>query len=157
MAEGHIDLNAHAEPSWLVDIVTRVRTRLRVSTLPSVIGHIDWGPQHVRWRDGQIHVVHDWDSVCALPEAAIAGVAAAMFATSPDNPGASLAETSDFLGAYAYARGPMWARDEQEVAWAAGLWTMAYNAKGEAFDEILGPASALLLSQRDERLRRAGA
>ena len=33
---------------------------------------------------------------------------------------------------------------------------MAYNAKGEAMDESVGPATALLFAQRDERLRRAG-
>ena len=155
--EGHIDLNAHTEPTWLVEIVSRVRTRLRSSTLPSVVGHVDWSAEHLRWRDGAIHVVHDWDSVCALPEAAIAGLAGVMFAMSPDSPGASLAETSDFIGAYALARGHLWTTEEQEVAWAAGLWTLAYEAKGEAYDEVLGPASALLLAQRDERLRRAGA
>jgi len=156
-AEGHIDLNAHTEPGWLVETATRVRTRLRASTLPSVIGHADWQPEHLRWLDGEIHAVHDWDSVCALPEAAIAGLAACMFAMSPDDAGASLAETSNFLGAYALARGRLWTQDEQEVAWAAGLWTMAYNAKGEAVDEVVGPATALLLAQQAERLRRAGA
>jgi len=43
------------------------------------------------------------------------------------------------------------------VAWAAGLWLMAYNAKGETVDTAGGSATALLLAQQDERLRRANA
>lgn len=156
-AEGHIDLNAHTEPPWLVETVTRARIRLRAATLPSVVGHADWQSEHVRWIDGEVHAVHDWDSVCALPEATIAGLAAAMFSMSAGNPSASLAETSGFLGAYALARGHLWTHEEQELAWAASLWTMVYSAKGEAFDGVVGPATALLLAQRDERLRRAGA
>jgi hypothetical protein len=156
-AEGHVDLNAHrSEPPWLIDAVTRARTRLRVATLPSVVGHADWQSRHLRYADGEIHVVYDWDSVCALPEPTIVGLAAAMFPMSTETPAASLAETSDFIGAYALARGHLWTREEQELAWAASLWAMCYSAKGEALDEAIGPASAMLFAQRDERLRRAG-
>jgi len=156
-SEGAVDLNAHTEPSWLVEAVTRARTRLRAATLPSVLGHSDWQTEHLRWINGELHMVYDWDSVVALPEATIVGLASAKFAITPDNAGASLAETSDFLGAYAIARGHLWTREEQELAWAASLWVMAYNAKGEAIDEAVGPATAILFAQRDERLRRAGA
>src|SRR5437870_2313642 len=147
-AEGHIDLNAHrSEPPWLIDAVTRARTRLRAATLPSVVGHSDWESQHLRWIGGEVHVVYDWDSVCALPEATIVGLASAMFPMSTETPAPSLAETSDFIGAYAIARGHLWAREEQELAWAASVWVMAYNAKGEAMDEAVGPATALLFAQ----------
>jgi hypothetical protein len=155
-AEGHVDLNAHTEPTWLVETVTRARTRLRAATLPSVVGHADWQSAHLRWVDGEIHAVFDWDSVCALPEATVVGLAAAMFAMSEDTPASSLAETSDFIGAYAIARGQLWTHEEQQLAWAASVWTMAYLAKGEAIDNAVGPATALLFAQREERLRRAG-
>jgi hypothetical protein len=156
-AEGHVDLNDHPEPPWLMDTATRARTRLRLASLPSVVGHTDWQSAHVRWRNGELATVYDWDSASALPEATIAGLASVMFAMTADNPGASLAESSDFLGAYAIARGHHWTREEQEVAWAAGLWLMAYNAKGETVDNAGGAATALLLAQQDERLRRANA
>jgi hypothetical protein len=156
-AEGHVDLNDHPEPPWLAETVTRARTRLRMSGLPSVVGHADWQSEHLRWVDGEVTAVYDWDSASALPEAAIAGLASVMFAMSADSPGAALAESSDFLGAYAIARGHHWTRDEQEVAWAAGLWVLAYNAKSEVIDNAAGSATAFLLSQRDERLRRASA
>ena len=156
-SEGHVDLNEHPEPTWLVEIATRARTRLRMSGLPSVVGHADWQTEHLLWKDGEVTTVYDWDSATALPEAAIAGLASVMFAMSANSPGASLAESSDFLGAYAIARGERWTREEQEVAWAAGLWAMAYNAKGEVIDNNVGASTAMLLAQRDERLRRADA
>jgi hypothetical protein len=156
VTDGHLDMNAQTDPPWLVETVTRARTRLRAATLPSVLGHSDWATEHLRWVDGELRTVYDWDSVVALPEPTIVGLASAMFAMSPESPGASLAETSDFLGAYAIARGHLWTREEQELAWAASLWVMAYNAKGEAIDEAIGPATTMLFAQRDERLRRAG-
>jgi hypothetical protein len=155
--EGHVDLNDHQEPTWLGETATRARTRLRMSALPGMIGHCDWQSEHLLWANGTVTTVYDWDSACVLPEAAIAGLASVMFAMSADSPGASLAESSDFLGAYALARGQNWSREEQEVAWAAGVWTMAYNAKGEALDNAVGAASAMLLAQGRERLRRADA
>jgi hypothetical protein len=156
VAEGQVDFNAHAEPPWMVELATRARTRLRAAMLPSVLGHTDWASEHLRWIGGELHMVYDWDSVAALPEAAIVGLASAMFRMSPDNPGATLAETSAFIGAYAIARGELWTREEQELAWAASLWVMAYQAKGEAIDEAIGYATTMLFTQRDERLRRAG-
>ena len=56
----------------------RVRARLAGLGLPSVVGHGDWESQNVRWRGGQAVAVHDWDSVVAQPEAAIAGQPAAL-------------------------------------------------------------------------------
>jgi hypothetical protein len=155
--EGHVDLNDHQEATWLRETATRARTRLRMSSLPEMIGHCDWQSEHLLWLNGAVTTVYDWDSACVLPEAAIAGLASVMFAMSADSSGASLAESSDFLGAYAIARGHNWSREEQEVAWAAGVWTMAYNAKGEALDNAVGAASAMLLAQGRERLRRADA
>jgi hypothetical protein len=76
--------------------------------------------------------VHDWDSLVSRPEAAIAGVAAAVF-PGLGGPGmATLEETAAFLLAYEHARGLCWRREDREVCWAAGLWIRAYNAKKDA-------------------------
>jgi hypothetical protein len=74
-AEGHVDLNAHQDPAWLANVVSRVRSRLAASTLPPVVGHVDWESKHLLWTGGAIHTVHDWDCMCALPEAGVAGLA----------------------------------------------------------------------------------
>jgi hypothetical protein len=45
---------------------------------------------------------------------------------------------------------------EQEVAWAASLWTAAYNAREEALHGRTAVSGDALRAQAAERLRRAG-
>jgi hypothetical protein len=77
------DLNAHPGPEWLDETAVRVRGRLAELQLPQVVGHGDWESQNIRWRGRRPWVVHDWDSVVAQPEAAIAGQAAAVWPPRP--------------------------------------------------------------------------
>jgi hypothetical protein len=60
----------------------RVRGRLAVVDLPRVLGHGDWETQNLRWNGDEPYAVHDWDSLCWLPEAAIAGAASGAFASA---------------------------------------------------------------------------
>lgn len=126
------DLNALPGPGWLDEAASRVRARLAAHHGPPVVGHGDFESQNLRWRGGRLHAVHDWDSAVALPEAVIAGAAAAMFpATGPVAAAASIGETAAFLNAYAAYRGRPWSGEERAVCWAAGLWVLAYNTKVE--------------------------
>jgi hypothetical protein len=150
------DLNAHPEPAWLEDIGRRVCRRLAQSQAPPVVGHADWEEPNLRWSDRRLYVVHDWDSIVSRPEAAIAGVAAAVFPGCGGPGTATLEETATFLRANEQARGHRWRPEEREICWAAGLWIRAYNAKKDALD---GKSSALLeqlASEAAERLRLAG-
>jgi hypothetical protein len=151
------DLNAHAEPAWLEDIGRRVRHRLAHCPAPPVVGHADWEEPNLRWIDRRLHVVHDWDSIVSRPEAAIAGVAAAVFPGWGGPGTATLEDTTAFLRAYEQARGYHWSREEREVCWAAGLWIRAYNAKKDAVDGHGGVLLERLVSEAAERLRLAGA
>jgi len=36
-------------------------------------GHADWWSQNLRWKNHQLHMVFDWDSVTTQPEAIMAG------------------------------------------------------------------------------------
>lgn len=90
-----------------------------------------------------------------LPEAAVAGLAATMHPVVDDGPGATVEQAAALLSAYAAARGRAWTVDEAGVAWAAGLWVLSHNAKGEAVDGINGPATRHLLSELDDRCTRA--
>jgi Phosphotransferase enzyme family len=151
------DLNAHPEPAWLENVGRRVRRRLAQCQAPPVVGHADWEAPNLWWTDRHLHVVHDWDSIVSRPEAAIAGVAAAVFPGFGGPGTATLEETATFLRAYEQACGHRWSLEEREICWAAGLWTMAYNAKKDALD---GNRSALLervAGEATERLRLAGA
>jgi hypothetical protein len=148
------NLNALEEPAWLDEMGAAIRERLLSDDGPGVIGHGDWWQPNLRWQDGRLHCVHDWDSLVYLSEAAIAGAASSSF--SVVDWGATTVEESDaFLDAYAVARGHPWSRDELEIAWAAGLWQLAFNAKKDVFN---GVSSNLDHLERfgAERRRRAG-
>lgn len=157
-----VDLNAHDGPAWLEDAGTRVRRRLnRPSALPIVVGHADWESQNLRWAEQRLHVVHDWDSIVAHPEATIAGAASAVFtATGEPNTSATVEQSESFLGAYVRARGYPWTDEERELAWAAGLWVRVFNAKKATLrpgGKTPSPSCMRLEAEVGERLRRAGA
>ncbi|MBT2233304.1 phosphotransferase [Nonomuraea sp. NEAU-A123] len=151
-----VDLNTRPGPAWLDDLGRRVRDRLVAVRHASVIGHGDWESQNLRWQDHRLHAVHDWDSVVCLPEPAIAGAAAAVF-TETGGPleAATIDETDRFLAAY--ARGGDWGAEEHEIAWAAGLWVRAFNAKKASLVDGGSPVLDRLAHEAKTRLRRAGA
>ncbi|WP_345154997.1 hypothetical protein [Nonomuraea rubra] len=147
------DLNAHPGPGWLDDLGRRVRERLLGTRLPAVVGHGDFESQNVWWRGGELLAVHDWDSVVALPEPAVAGAAAAVFTeTGRAAERATVEESARFLECYVRARDVGWGREEWGVAWAAGLWVRAFNAKKavvagagrELLDQLAAQAEARL-------------
>ena len=85
------------------------RRQLLALDRPAVIGHGDWYSQNLRWIDRRLHVVHDWDSVVAQPEAAIAGQAAAVWpGTGLPGEVATVAQSEQFLTAYERAAGRSW-------------------------------------------------
>lgn len=152
-----VDLNHIAGPAWLDELGQRLRALLCATTLVSVIGHADWESQNLRWRDGTLLVVHDWDSVVALPEAALAGAAAAVFPADREPlSDATVAESTAFLAAYAQARGRGWSQEEQRVGWAAGLWVRAFNAKKAFVRDPASPVVVRLEEEVGERRVRAG-
>jgi hypothetical protein len=153
--EGDDDFNADAEPRWLDDVAARARTILLHFQAPDVVGHVDWESQNIRWHEGRPLVVHDWDSAAARPEATIAGAAAAEFTVSGEPPSAAtIVETELFLDAYQRARGVAFTREELSAAWAAGLWTLAFNAKKTRVHRAA--QTEAFAEEAWERLRRAG-
>jgi hypothetical protein len=150
------DLNKHPSDRWLDEIAEAARTRLLALDRPAVIGHGDWYSQNLRWIDRQLHVVHDWDSVIAQPEAAIAGQAAAIWpGTGLPGEVATVTQSEQFLTAYERASGHSWTLAEVRAAWAAGLWTRAFDAKKAS---LVGadPAAALTEAEAKDRSRLAG-
>jgi hypothetical protein len=94
-------------------------------------------------------VAYDWDSLIADSEAVIAGLAAAIYPAL-----ATVAETADFLAAYAAARGRPFGPGELQRCWAAGVWTRAFDAKKQY--AAGQPVVSLTEGEAAERLRRAG-
>ena len=144
-------------PAWIDATARRVQQRLTRSSLPCVIGHADWEAQNLRFDGGGIKVVHDWDSLAWLPEAAVAGAAAGAFASAEIPTVAPLESSAAFLVAYQRSRGRAFTQEETEIAWAAGLWPALHNARAQTLwgqDPVALPA---LAAQVDARLRLANA
>ena len=151
------DLDDHPGPAWLDRVAAAVRERLAGRRLPPVVGHADWESQNLRWRDGRPLAVHDWDSAVAQPEAAVAGLAAAVWpAAGGPGEAATVEQTEAFLAAYERARGRPWTPAERQACWAAGLRVRAFNAKKERMGGG-GPQLDRLAAEVAERASRAGA
>jgi hypothetical protein len=149
------DLNALTEPDWLDDLGVRLKKRLARDSAERVIGHGDWWQPNLVWREGSLIAVHDWDSLVYLSEASVAGAASTTFSVLQWG-ATSIEESEAFLEAYAELRGKPWSKDEGEVAWAAGLWQIAFNAKKDLFDGVRDNIQHLE-RYGEERLRRTGA
>lgn len=144
-------------PAWLEDTTRRVRAKLTESELPPVLGHADWEAQNMRWHGGAPLAVHDWDSLAWLPEAALAGTAAGVFA-SHDRPTLVPVPSSEaFLEAYQSARGTRFSSYEAEIAWAASIWVALHNARDELIFDRPKLSLERLEAQYAERLARARA
>ena len=146
------DLNLVGGPEWVDDAARRVRERLTSTSGRLRIGHGDWESQNIRWAGRDPLVVHDWDSVIAQPEAAIVGLAAAMWPHADAT--ASVAQTAAFLTSYQLQAGREWDRWETQNAWAAGLWARLIYAKQDAA-EGGGQQLERLASEIEERLDHA--
>jgi hypothetical protein len=171
--DGDDDLTTIPMPVWLMRLGWQVRHRLAEDHSRLVIGHADWEAQNLRFiPDGQLYVVHGWDSVALRTEAMIVGAAAAVY-TASGHPlsEATVEQTEAFLDAYQAATKRRLSSSDLEACWAAGLWVRAYNAAKEYVDGVrraqaagaqpgtLDEAATSLLDrlheEAPERLRRA--
>ncbi|SDS83605.1 Phosphotransferase enzyme family protein [Friedmanniella luteola] len=149
-----VDLDAVEGAGWLDRAGSQARARLRVGGAEVVIGHCDWLADNVRWRGDELLVVHDWDSAVAADEAVLVGLAAALYSPVSTHALATVEETDRFLGAYRDARPGALTAHGLERAWAAGVWTRAYDAKDQ---HVAGhPITSLSETEARARLRRAG-
>jgi hypothetical protein len=149
---------AVAVPAWIEDTTRRVQAKLAGCDLPPVLGHADWEAQNMRWRHGEPHVVHDWDGLAWLPEAAIAGSAAGIFAIHGEQPTLAPLESSEaFLHAYESERGARFSPYETEIAWVASIWEALQNARDELMYNRPKLSYEQLKAQRVERLAQADA
>lgn len=143
-------------PGHVHAIARTISDRLARATLPLVAGHGDWESQNLRWEGASPWAVHDWDSLVALPAAAVVGAASGAFASTTIPTLASLEGSEEFIDCYEGARGQVFTTEEREVAWAASLWPALHNARGESLFQSPPIALQALTQQVSERLRRAG-
>jgi hypothetical protein len=146
-----------AVPASVVDTAERARERLLAAELPCVLGHADFEAQNLRWRDGHVWAVHDWDSLAWQPEAALVGAASGAFPKTGPATLPPIESSEAFLVAYQDIRGRRFTAEEQEIAWAAGLWPAAHDVRWEALRGGTPRSGDALRAQAAERLRRANA
>ena len=146
-----------AVPAYVGDTAGRARRRILAAGLPCVLGHADFEAQNLRWHGREVWAVHDWDSLAWQPEAALAGAASGAFASAGPPMLAPIESSEAFLAAYQDLRGRRFTAVEQQIAWAASLWTAAYNAREEALHGGAPVCGDALRAQAAERLGRANA
>jgi hypothetical protein len=146
-----------AVPTYVTDTAERARKRLLAADLPCVLGHADFEAQNLRWRNGEVWAVHDWDSLAWQPEAALVGAACGTFASVSPPTLAPIESSTAFLATYQDLRGRRFTEEEQEIAWAASLWPAAHNARWEALHGDPPVACDAVHAQAADRLRRANA
>ena len=151
------ELDQSTVPAYVVDTAERARERILAAGLPCVLGHADFEAQNLRWHGQEVWAVHDWDSLAWQPEAALVGAASGAFASSGPPTLAPIESSEAFLMAYQDVRGRVFSAAEQEIAWAAGLWPAAHNARWEALHGDTPVSGNALREQAAERLRRANA
>jgi len=149
---------AKAVPDWIEETTRRVQAKLAGCDLRPLLGHADWQAQNIRWRHNEPHVVHDWGGLAWLPEAAIAGSAAEIFAIHGEQARLAPLESSEaFLNAYESERGVRFSPYEAEIAWAASIWEALHNARDELISNLPKLTYERLKAERVERLTRAAA
>ncbi|MCR3751135.1 phosphotransferase [Lentzea californiensis] len=144
-------------PSLVSEMAWRVRKRLLATSLPCVLGHADFEAQNLRWHDGEVLAVHDWDSLAWQPEAALAGAASGAFANVSPPGLVPIGSSAAFLGTYQQVRGRAFSVEEKEIAWAGSMWTALHNARWEVLHGDPTPSGDAVREQGAERLRLANA
>jgi Ser/Thr protein kinase RdoA (MazF antagonist) len=144
-------------PADLEDIAERVRKRLLATSLPCVLGHADFEAQNLRWRDGEVWAVHDWDSLAWQPEAALVRAASGAFANDPPPSLVPVESSAAFIAAYQELRGRAFSAEELEIAWAGSFWTALHNARWEALHGDAPISLDAVREQAADRLRLANA
>jgi hypothetical protein len=94
---------------WIDATARAARATLAATTLPNVVGHLDWRVQNLAFAGSQVSAIYDWDSVRLVPEAALVGSASVIHPVDwrleqPD-PLPTLEQLDGFVADYESVRG----------------------------------------------------
>lgn len=139
--DGRFDFGGTAAGAGWIDTIARHARRIRdvPSVSDRVLGHNDWRAQNLRFANGHLAAVYDWESLRVRPEPVLVGSAAHQFttnwdATPPRTRLPTLDEALAFISDYERGRGSAFDADEVRVAKAALVFAMAYTARCEHSD-----------------------
>jgi hypothetical protein len=131
-----------AGAEWIDDAARVARAALSATTLPDVVGHLDWRVQTLAFAGDEVDAVFDWDSVGLVPEPALVGSASVIHPIDwrldlPD-PLPTLDQVDAFVADYEAARGAPFGDHERHALWAAQQWVVSYGARCQHSDDALG-------------------
>ncbi len=147
------------EPSpatnWIDEVARRAQAVIRGGAAALQPVHLDWGVKNVRFHDGRVCAVYDWDSLAAGSQAEMVGRASAEFPTQWDRPGRrtpTIDESAAFVGEYEQARGQAFTAEERAVIAAAADYLVAQVARQEDPGRAAREGSfTALLGERTQR------
>jgi hypothetical protein len=122
-----------AGAEWIDELAREARRCLDAGA--AVVGHTDWRAENMRFENGSVSAVYDWESVARSPEPVIVGAAAHYFPSDFRFEGRRQIPTCDealaFVADYEAARGAAFTGDELRSVRAALVDAMAYTARCE--------------------------
>lgn len=130
-----LDFEATARGAERIDeVAAEARTVVDGFRGEIVVGHADWSADQMRFVDGKVSAVYDWDSLRLDKEVVFVGIAASNFTARwrlgvPNPP--SPEETGLFVNEYESARGAPFTGDELGAVAAAAIYAIAYVARWE--------------------------
>jgi hypothetical protein len=105
-----------------------------------VLGHGDFRIEHLRFRDGAVSALYDWDSLGVGPEPVLVASAAYAFTADWSREDyqcvPTLDESLSFIADYERARGTPFTPEEHQVIAAAMVGFLAYGARCEHSDRL---------------------
>jgi hypothetical protein len=142
--DGRFDLQAtSAGAEWIDRVAAEALRRRDTGAGDRVVGHSDWRVEHLRFADGDLTAVYDWDSVIIEREPILVGSVAHAFTANWAIESAqqypTVEEALAFIDEYESARGVSFSYSERQVCRAALVYLMAYAARCEHSDGLLMP------------------
>lgn len=131
-----------AGAEWIDEVAQTARTSLLTTTLPDVVGHLDWRVQNLGFTGSRVTAIYDWDSIGLVPEAALVGAGSVIHPVDwrlehPD-PLPTLTQVDGFVADYERARGAVFHDVERTTLSAGQRWVTSYGARCQHSDDVLG-------------------
>lgn len=124
-----------AGAEWIDRVAFASAAAARAGEGRRVLGHRDWRVQNLRFADGRVSAVFDWDALTVALEPEIVGMAAATFTFTDDVPTERKFPTPEamaaFVADYEAAAGRRFTAGEWRTAGAAATHLLAYAARCE--------------------------
>lgn len=124
------------------DMARTARATLSATTLPTVVGHLDWRVQNLAFAGKNVCAIYDWDSVAIVPEAALVGCTSLIhpvdFRLALADPFPTLDGVDGFVEDYESSRGMPFNDVERDILAAAQRWVACYGARCQHSDATLG-------------------